>query len=165
MSNSSPEKGAGLTQSVERGSVVQPMKVDNRMDALSNFLEGINMEVSEKEGDKPGEQWSGSQGGTAVATSQAQTGTSARSQAIANLPAPAVMQKQLEQHIRSEVKKLRKQAMSIARMSRPGAAFHLNQLYARIRSLNALLADLFDASVDVLKRMFIKVFIDKQAIE
>ena len=74
------------------------------------------------------------------------------------------MQKQLEQHIRSEVKKLRKQARTIARIGKPGAAYHLNNLYARIHHLNALLAAILEASYDVLKRLFIRVFIDRQPI-
>lgn len=75
------------------------------------------------------------------------------------------MQKQLAEHIRVEVKKLRKQALQISRMSRPGAAYKLNELYARIRHLNAILAELFEASMDVLKRLFVRVFIDKQTIQ
>ena len=52
----------------------------------------------------------------------------------------------------------------IVRSKKPGSAYALSQLYAKIRHLNALLADLLEASYDVLKRLFVKVFIDKQAI-
>ncbi len=74
------------------------------------------------------------------------------------------MQKQLEKHITTEVKKLRKEAMHIARLSRPGAAHRLNVLYARIRNLNSLLSELLQASYDIIQRFFIRVFIDKQQI-
>lgn len=89
---------------------------------------------------------------------------SARDQAIAAIPQPAVIQRELATHIRMEVKQLRKQALTVARMSKPGAAYKLNQLYARIHRLNGLLGDLFEASYEALKRMFIRVFIDKQPI-
>jgi len=140
--------------------VLQPGKVEG----LTAFLEEIN-KISESLAANPGEQWSGSAGG-AMQTSQ-QTGAaavSARDLAIANLPVPEVMQRQLEQHIRVEVKKLRKQAQLIARVGKPGTAYRLNQFYARIRRLNSLLGEILEASYDVLKRLFVRVFVDKQSI-
>jgi hypothetical protein len=89
---------------------------------------------------------------------------SARDLAIANLPAPKVMQKQLEDHIRTEIKKLRKQAKTIARINQPGGAYRLNMLYMRIHHLNALLHELLHSSVEVVKRLFIRVFVDKQTV-
>lgn len=106
-------------------------------------------------------------GGAATATG-GQQGTLAaytpRDQAIANLPEPKVMQKELEKHIKKEIRHLRKEANRIVRLSKPGAAFHLNELYARIRRLSNLLAEILEASYDVLKRIFIRVFIDRQPI-
>jgi hypothetical protein len=144
--------------------VSQPAKIEMQAQ-LGAFLEEVNR-ISETSASGPGEQWSGS-GSKAVAAKGSQasaTAVSARDQAIAAIPVPAVMQKELEKHIRAEVKQLRKQAQMIARMSKPGAAYHLNQLYTRIHHLNALLAEIFEASYDVLKRFFIRVFIDKQPI-
>lgn len=101
-----------------------------------------------------------------VQTSGTQTSQpSARDQAIAQIPVVAIMQKQLEAHIRNEVKDLRKQARQIIRSRKPGSAHALAQLYAKMRHLNALLADLLEASYDVLKRLFVKVFVDKQSIQ
>lgn len=158
-----PEKAPStITQSVESAPavVVQPTKIE-----FAAFLDGIS-KMSDKTGEDHSGDWSGAGGSsTAVATGGTQTGMSARDHAIANLPIPVVMQKDLQKHIRDEVTKLRKQAQSIASMSRPGGAYKLNQLYSRIRHLNAILASLFDASVDVIKRLFIRVFIDKQTIQ
>jgi hypothetical protein len=123
----------------------------------------INELPAETTGEDRSGDWSGASG-TAMATQGAQQGTSARDQAIANLPAPAQMQKQLEAHIRAEVKELRKQTRLIVRSRKPGSAYALAQMYAKIRHLNALLADLLEASYDVLKRLFVKVFVDRQAI-
>jgi len=124
-----------------------------------NELPSENM-AEDRSGD-----WSGA--GGAVATTGHGGGTqqmSARDQALASLPQPAAMQKQLEAHIRSEVKDLRTQARVIIRSRKPGSAYALAQMYAKIRHLNALLADLLEASYDVLKRLFVKVFIDRQTI-
>ncbi len=169
MATSSPEKNSSAPQNLEHGTqVLQPAKLEGaRIDtaALTTFLEGINsLRVSESEAGGPSEQGGASSGGTAITAQGGSTAISARQQAIANLPAQAIMQRQLQKHIRMEVKKLRSQANAIARTSRPGAAYHLNQLYARIRSLNALLAELFESSVEALKRLFIRVFIDRQTI-
>ena len=73
--------------------------------------------------------------------------------------------KQLARHIEKEVKTLRRKVRRAARRaSKPGNAHKLNELYAQIRQLNALLANLFEASYEVVKRLFVRVFIDKQTI-
>lgn len=167
MSSLSPEKNIGQMKGPESapGVVSQPVKIESHLgNQLGSFLEDINR-ISESSPGGPGEQWSGSDGSQMTSGTQGTTPVvSARDQAIANLPVPAMMQKELEKHIRDEVKKLRKQAQSIARMNKPGAAYHLNVLYTRIRHLNALLTEIIGASYDVLKRLFIRVFIDRQPI-
>ncbi|HVW66865.1 MAG TPA: hypothetical protein VHA78_04010 [Candidatus Peribacteraceae bacterium] len=165
MANTTPEKGLSTAPSVTPDSapavVVQPSRVE-----FASLLDGIG-KMSEQTGEDRSGDWSGS--GGAVATTGGRQSTqatmTARDLAIANLPEPAVMQKELEKHIQEEVKNLRRQAKTIARIGRPGAAYRLNQLYARIHRLNAMLASIFDASVDVVKRLFIRVFIDKQTIQ
>ncbi len=164
MSNSSLEKTGSSPKGIESAPasvVVQPSKVE-----FAAFLDGIS-KMSESSASGPANDGPTGGSGGAVATTggSTQSGQSARDLAIANLPASAVMQKELAQHIRMEVKKLRKQALGIARLNRPGAAHKLNDFYSRIRHLNAILAELFDASIDVLKRLFIRVFIDKQTIQ
>lgn len=164
-----PEKNIGqpLAPSALPERVVQPQSRSTintgLSDSLGMILEEVNR-ISEQAKDGPAEQWSNGGSATAAASGNGTTTVSVRQQAIANLPAPQIMQKQLEKHIRTEVKKLRKQALSVARMSRPGAAHRLNTLYARIRNLNALLSELLEASYEVVRRFFIRVFIDKQQI-
>lgn len=156
-----PEKGP-LTPSTspERGAVtVQP----NKEQDLAMLVAEINAIPGETLGEDRSGDMGGSQSGM-VKTGGATHGTSARDQALANLPVPSAMQKQLEAHIRTEVKKLRKQTKLIIRSKKPGSAYALAQLYAKIRHLNALLGQLLDVSYDVLKRLFVKVFIDKQPI-
>lgn len=146
---------------MERGQIVlQPGKEKN----LAMLVAEINELPSEGLAEDRSGDWSGAGGAVAATGGGATQQLSARDQAIANLPVPAAMQKELEAHIRSEVKQLRKQTKLITRSRKPGSAYALAQLYAKIRHLNALLAELFEASYDVLKRMFVKVFIDKQPI-
>lgn len=160
MSPSTPEKGHLSPSTPERGGVVlQPGKAEG----LAMLVAEINELPSENTGEDRSGDWSGATG-TAVATTQGTEQSSVRDQAMANLPVPVKMQKALEAHIRAEIKDLRGQAKIITRSRKPGSAYALALLYAKIRHLNALLADLLEASYDVLKRLFVKVFIDKQPI-
>lgn len=161
MKPASPEKGLqAAAASPDQGKIVlQPSKAEG----LAMLVAEINELPSESSASGPSND--GPAAGTTTAIAQGtQQGTSARDHAIANIPTPAVMQKQLEAHIRAEVKQLRKQTRLIIRSRKPGSAYALAQIYAKIRHLNALLADLLEASYDVLKRLFVKVFVDKQAI-
>ncbi len=90
---------------------------------------------------------------------------SARDMAIANLPTAKEMQKELEKHIKDEVKNLRKQAKNVTKIGQPGGAHKMTLFYRQIRHLNSLLFAIWDTSVDVVKRLFIRVFIDKQSIQ
>lgn len=165
----SPEKAPIFPRPAESGKVSQPRRLPEglRVAGLESFLEDINSLEMGKVGEVMGEDTSardtGGSGGFTAGGSAA-TGTSQRDLAIANLPPQQVMQKQLEKYICAEVKKLRKQTRAIARIHGPGAAYHFNRLYARIRQFNTLLEALLEASVDVLKRFFIRVFIDRQSI-
>jgi hypothetical protein len=161
MGYNSPEKGLSLPSSTpeKKGVVVQPQK-----DKLQDILMEVNDIVGEASPVKAGEQWSGG-GQVAKTGGQSSTQTASwRDQAIANLPAPQIMQKQLEKHIHTEIKTLRKQASKITDLRKPGAAHHMNELQSKIHRLNALLASLFEVSVDVMKRIFVRVFVDKQTV-
>lgn len=142
--------------------VSQPMKVDLN-GQLGSFLEEIGR-ISESSPSGPSNDGPMGSGGAVQTAGGSTPVVSARDEAIANIPAPRIMQKQLEAHIKAEVKKLRKQAKTIARINQPGGAYRLNLLYMRIHHLNALLSELLSSSVEVLKRLFIKVFIDKQTV-
>src|SRR5689334_8050258 len=99
MSDNTPELGSALSRGPESsaGVVVQPSKVE-----YAAFLEGIS-KMSEQTGEDHSGDWSAAASGGQVAQTggSAQGGTSARDLAIANLPSEVVMQKQLEQHIRT----------------------------------------------------------------
>jgi len=137
--------------------VTQPEKIGSLLDTL-NLIDQMSERIGE---DRSGDMGSGQmQTGGSTGTRS----VSPRDQAIANLPSEQVMQTKLAEAIRSEVSVLRKQIRSIPNTSHPGAAFRLNKLYARIRLLNRLLSNLFESSIDVIKRLFIRVFIDEQPI-
>lgn len=164
--NKSPEKAPSLN-APEAGKVLQPMSI-GKVPGLDDFLNAMSSlemgNISEGTGEDKSAAGDAAGGGGAVITGDSSGAVSARDLAIANLPSPKIMQKQLETHIREEVKKLRKQAHHIAKVREPGTAYHLSKLYARMRQFNALLSGMFDAGADVIKRFFIRVFIDRQPI-
>lgn len=87
-----------------------------------------------------------------------------RDQAIASLPAPEQMQRKLVSHIQGEIRSLSRQARSIARSNRAGSAYLLSELYRKIRRLSTLIEELLQASIEVIKRFYIAVFIDNQPL-
>lgn len=156
-----PEKQALQTESTEKIHLVvaQPEKFEGLLETIS-----LMDKVSERMGeDRSGDLGGG--GGGQTSGKGDDDGTSTRAQAIAALPDTPQMRKELGQYIQKEIKDLRKQVRRKAfRASKPGSAHRLNELYSKIRRLNSLLAELLDTSVDVIKRLFIRVFIDKQSI-
>lgn len=158
-----PEKQALQTEKKEGGTnlvVAQPEKFEGLLETIS-LMDKISERMGE---DKSGDLGGG--GGTTGGTKGDDDDTvSARAQAIANLPDTPEMRKELSNYIQKEIKVLRKEVRRKAfRASKPGSAHKLNELYSKIRRLNSLLAELMETSVDVLKRIFIRVFIDKQSI-
>jgi hypothetical protein len=162
IAGSSPDKHTETTRSIEKPtlSVTQPEKIASLLDTL-NIIEQMSERIGE---DRSGDMGSaGGQAGTGGQAAQ-QKQISPRDQAIANLPSQEIMQQKLTKRIEEEVRNLRRQIRAIPSASKPGAAFKLNKLYARIRRLNGLLAELLEASYEVLRRMFIRIFIDEQPI-
>jgi len=162
----SPESGPHSPGSIEVKmlAVSQPSKMQELNDLLLT-LDNFDKNVREMTGeDRSGDL--GGSGATASGGTQGDDGTqvSARQTLLANLPAMEVMHQKIEGHIQAEVKQLEKLSRAVARSSDPGAAYHLNELYAKIRKLNSLLANMVEASIDVVKRLFIRIFIDKQPI-
>lgn len=159
---SSNEKGGSSTlNSPESKAVVFQPRQQKQIESILSTLETIE-NLGQKFSEQTGEDRSADMGATGAGA--AGTAMSARAIAIANLPDLPIMQKELEKHIRSEVKRLSREAKRIASVGRPGAAFYLNELYSRIRRLNGLLWELLEASMDLVKRLFIRVFVDKQQI-
>lgn len=161
----SQEKGLSLTSGVETTKLVvsQPKKLESLLQDLQT-IESFTSRVSERIGeDRSGD--SGGAGGTAGTGHGDDGQVSARDQAIAAMPTSLqVLQKTLGDYIRTEVQQLQHLAKKTAHASHPGDAFRLNQIYARIRRLNALLVELVEAAVELLHRLYIRVFIDRQPI-
>lgn len=160
MPKTTPEKGPlGKESADAHGLVVtQPEKFDNLLETIS-----LLDRVSETMGDAKSGDWSGS-GGTGE-TQQRDDGQSARAQAIKNIPDTPQMRKELATYIQKEVKILRKEVRRTARQAyKPGSAYKINKLYAKIRRMNSLMHELMSASLEVLKRLYVRVFIDKQSI-
>lgn len=151
------ETGA-LSPSVEHAVLVvqQPRRLEAMLVEIGDISEEAPTHVSEEGTSSGGAK--GSQKSTVASH------ISPREHAIANLPPPPTMQKELQKHIQGEVKKLRREANRIVRLSRPGAAFRLNLIYTRIRSLRKLLSELWEASYETFRRLFIRIFIDKQPV-
>jgi len=154
------EKSRGAAEGIARPTiaVAQPQKLESLLDTI-NLINTVSERIGEsRSGDL------GGGGGSAAAQTGAQA-QSWRDQALANLPAAPVMQQQLQKHIEQEIADLQREVQKTARKAaRPGAAHKLNELYARIRRLNGLLQQLFETSVDILKRLYVRVFIDKQTV-
>lgn len=162
--SSSADKGLTSMKSVETGRLIvrQPGKLQELTNLLETF-ENLNTRVSER----TGEDRSGDLGGAGAGATGGQQGTqgvTARDLAIQNVPVPGIMQKKLTQHIRAETRKLERLAQQVSRSTAPGSAHKLNELYAKIRRLNSLVYDILEASMEVLKRFFVRVFIDNQPI-
>ncbi len=165
MSAATPEKGPLLTSSPTAAPAVvsQPLKA---VEGLASILESINA-MSESAPARVGENQAGASGGTTAAAGGGQTGddgVSPRDLAIASIPDEAVMQREIAKHIKVEVRQLRKEARRIARASGPGSAFHLVQIYAKIHRLTSLFGEILEAGYEVVKRLYIRIFIDRQAI-
>lgn len=163
MASMSPEKGLQSAASEAAPvRVSQPLTISGQLQEFINGLETISEVSSGRAGeDLPGQS---SGAGGALATSGQTSGVSPRDQAIANLPAPAIMQREIAKHIKVEIKKLRKEARRVARVSQPGGAYHLVQVYSKIHRLNALMKELLETSLEVLKRLYVRIFVDRQPI-
>ena len=140
--------------------VVQPKQLAE-LGQILETIDALNMRVSERTGeDRSGDMGSGGTGGQAGSGTR---GASARDELIAAMPSMPIVRKKLEQHILQEIRDLKKKTER-GSMKKAGAAHSLNELYSRIRRLQSLLHDLWDATAEVLKRFYVRVFVDKQTI-
>jgi len=155
------EKGPETQPSAEKQMLVvqQPEKIESLLSSLDDI---------ESFSERIGEDRSGDMGGAGTGTGGTkgddQAQVSIRDKAIANLPAEEVMQIEIQKHIKKEVKDLRRQVRKVEHIRKPGAAQKLNEIYARIRRLNGLLSEILESSYEVVKRLFVRIFIDKQSI-
>lgn len=160
----SAEQSNTVTSSVEQAEgpaiVFQPQK-------LTEIVEMIDLmgRISERVREDNSQDVGGGSGGTTASGKKGKATTvSPRDQAIANLPAPLVMQQRLVKHIQKEIDTLAAQASSLSSSSKNGAAFALNEMYRKIRRLYSLMEEIVHAGAELIRRFYIAVFIDKQPI-
>lgn len=139
--------------------VSQPAKLEGLLETIS-LIESVTERIGENASGASGQSGAGAgQQGDDDQTA------SPRDIAIANLPSGQVMQKKLETHIRSEIKALRKELRTAAfGVHRKGNAYKINLLYAKLRRLHSLIHELYEASIDVIKRLYIRIIIDRQPV-
>ncbi|MDD5751062.1 MAG: hypothetical protein PHS73_00905 [Candidatus Peribacteraceae bacterium] len=146
----------------------KPVLTVTQTDNIASLLDTLTLidQMSERIGeDRSGDLGGGGQAGTGAQQGGTQQKIpSPREQALASLPVQKVMQEKLSGKIVEEVRALRRQIRHIPATGKPGAAFRLNKLYTRIRRLNGLLHELAEASYEVLRRLFIRVFVDEQPV-
>ena len=160
--NSAPEKGSNsLTHSeAVNGRVFQPAKLTEIMDMID-----LMGEYSERVREDRSHDMGGGSGAMTTQKANSGGGTSPRDAAIAKLPVPPVMQKQLITHIKGEIKKLSGQAHGISHITaNRGSAYLLNEIYKRIRRLSTLIDEIISASADMIRRFYIALFIDHQPL-
>jgi len=139
--------------------VTQPDKFQGLLETIS-LMDKVSERLSE---DNSGDM--GGSGNAGNGQTKDDDSTSVRATAIKNIPNPQEMRKDLGVYIQKEIKTLRKIARKKSfHASKPGSAHQINDIYSKIRRLNTLLAELMETSVDAIKRLFIKVFIDKQSL-
>ena len=128
-----PEKGTGAPESAEKAALVvtQPDKYQGLLETIA-LLDRVTEAMGE---DRSGD-WSGSGSQTGGKGDDDAT-QSARAKAIAHLPEPKKMQRQLQHHIKKEIKRLRRDVRrATVRAGKPGSAHTVNELSAKIRRLN-----------------------------
>jgi hypothetical protein len=136
--------------------VFQPQKLTAVIDIV-NLMGTVSQRIREENaGDLPAMRSTKSSG----------TGgnTTTRDDAIAKAPPVAMMQQKLMQHLKQERSLMQRQAKTIASSNAPGAAWTLTELYKKIRSLSSLIAQILEASAEMIKRFYVSVFIDRQPL-
>lgn len=159
-----------MSQSPEapRGALSATQAADVRVFQPAKLTEIVEMiDLMGQLSERVREDSSGDMGGAGMqATRQAgqASAVSARDLAIANLPASAVMQTKLVTHIKIKIKELDSQARTLARSASRGSAYMLNEIYKRIRRYTAMIEEILTASVEIVRRFYIAVFIDRQVL-
>ena len=155
------EAGTNKMASLETAAlaVYQPQKLESLLGTI-DLIDKISERVGE---DRSGD-WSSAGSGSQQGDDGQAAAQTARQQLIAAMPEPEIMQQKLSKNIRKEVRKMERKVKRMGHVTRRGGAYKMAVMWAKIRSLRALLEDLATAAIDVLKRLYIRVFIDKQPI-
>ena len=141
--------------------VRRPPKVQSLLTILSD-LEKFSERVSEDQSHDLG--GGGSGDGTQGGGQSGQQGASPRDKAISALPSAPIMRRRLVRQLERDMRKLERKATRNFYRSGKGSAYVLNELYARIRKLQALVMELLHSATEVVERLYIRVFVDRQEI-
>jgi hypothetical protein len=139
--------------------VRQPEKIRSLLVVLAD-LEKISEIVSEDRSHDLGAGGSGTGTGDDGSSGQ----ISARQKAIQSLPSIPAMRQKVTLHLQAEVKQLERKAKLLAHSTKKGSAYLLNELYARIRKIQTFIAELIDAAEELVKQLYIRLFIDHQKL-
>jgi len=141
--------------------VRQPEKIRSLLFVLAD-LEKISEIVLEDQSKDMGS--GGTSGLVGVVSGGQKGGTSLRDQAIRSLPSQDIMCRRLTRHLAKEVRQLEFKVRRISYSTKKGSAYLLNDLYAQIRKIQSLIIELADAATEVVRRLFIRLFIDHQQL-
>ena len=160
LSMSAETASTSLSTSSEQASsvVFQPQRLKEIVEVVDLMGTVASRVREDHSGDLP------SAAGASSARAAGQTGTSARDDAIAKIPAPEIMQQKLVEHLEKEVFRVERQAKSLARSDKRGSAHALSELYRKIRRLTSMISDILEASAEMIKRFYVSVFIDHQPL-
>lgn len=140
--------------------VRQPEKITSLLTVLGD-LERISERIGEEHSQDLGGGAAGPGRGDGAAKGAQ---VSLRQQAIRSLPPLEVMQQQIIHHLQREVRSLERSARRTAWRVRKGTAYLLTQIYARVRKIQALIAELREATAEMIQRLYIRLFIDHQQL-
>ncbi len=138
--------------------VFQPQKLKEIVEIIDLMGNVASRVREDNSGDLPATGGGASQQGSGQAT------TSARDEAIAKIPVVAIMQKKLISHLEQEIRTIERSTIRLSHSDKRGSAHALSELYRKIRRLTALIADIFEASAEMIRRFYISVFIDRQPL-
>ena len=139
-------------------SIHQPEPMTNLLDLLSSF-DSISERIGE---DRSGDL--GGAGAGAGSSAHKRDDVSLRDKAIASLPSVPAMRHRLTGHLQKDARHLERKAKRLARNTKKGSAYMLNEMYARIRKMQKLIVELVDATADTVKRLYVRLFVDNQKI-
>ncbi len=158
------EQSTDLSQTPAEFLVVrQPPKIESLLTVLMD-LEKISETISE---DRSQDMGAGGQGAAQAGQGDDDDGqVSPRQKAIQSLPSTEAMRRRLTRHLEREVGQLERKAKREARriQKKKGSAYFLNEAYARIRKIRSLIAELTQAAADLVRRLYIRLFIDHQQL-
>mgnify|MGYP003345806302 CR=1 FL=1 len=139
--------------------VFQPQKLKEVVEII-DLMGNISQRVRE---DSSGDMGGGG-GGTQQGGTQGASGTTTRDEAIAKAPPIPVMQTKLVRQLEAEVRQLEKTSQRLRWSNAPGNAYMLTEIFKKIRKLRTLIVSIISASADVIKRLYITAFIDRQPL-